>query len=98
MGVSNRVLIMENAYYSVISPEGCASILWGDASLFVKAAEALKLTSEELKKFNIVDDIIPEVEGGNHINLKQASTELKKYLLLHLNQLLKYSSKKNYRR
>jgi acetyl-CoA carboxylase carboxyl transferase subunit alpha len=60
IGIGDRVLMMENAVYSVISPEGCAAILWKDAGRAADAAEGLKLTASDLKKFNIVDDIIPE--------------------------------------
>src|SRR5436190_797474 len=60
IGIGDRVLMMENAVYSVISPEGCAAILWKDAGRAADAAEGLKLTATELKKFNIVDEIIPE--------------------------------------
>src|SRR6266446_6156406 len=66
IGVADRVLILENAYYSVISPEGCAAILWKDRSAAAKAAEALKLTAEDLLKLGVVDEIIPEPEGGAH--------------------------------
>ena len=60
IGIGDRVLMMENAVYSVISPEGCAAILWKDAGRAADAAEELKLTASELKKFGIVDEIIPE--------------------------------------
>ena len=66
IGVGNRVLIMENAYYSVITPEGCAAILWRDGAAAPRAAEALKLTSRDLKTMGIVDEVIPEPIGGAH--------------------------------
>jgi len=66
IGVADRVLMMENAYYSVISPEGCAAILWKDRSYATEAAEALKLNAVELKKMGIVDELIPEPLGGAH--------------------------------
>ncbi|MED5278496.1 MAG: acetyl-CoA carboxylase carboxyltransferase subunit alpha, partial [Verrucomicrobiota bacterium] len=66
IGVADRVLILENAYYSVISPEGCAAILWKDRAAAPDAAEALKITSDHLKKFGLVDEIIPEPLGGAH--------------------------------
>ena len=64
IGVSDRVLILENAYYSVISPEGCASILWKDAEKMREAAEALRLTAQDLLKMGVADKIIPEPLGG----------------------------------
>jgi acetyl-CoA carboxylase carboxyl transferase subunit alpha len=66
IGVANRVLILENAIYSVISPESCAAILWHDASEAPKAAEALKLTAKDLLELNIVDRIVEEPLGGAH--------------------------------
>ena len=66
VGVANRVLILENAIYSVISPESCAAILWRDASQAPKAAEALKLTAYDLLELNIVDSVIQEPVGGAH--------------------------------
>src|SRR6266699_3325499 len=66
IGVADRVLILENAYYSVISPEGCAAILWRDRRHAAEAAEALKLTAQDLLKLEVVDEIIPEPEGGAH--------------------------------
>ena len=68
LGVGNRVNILEFAIYSVISPEGCAAILWRDASKNREAAEAMKLTALDLKQFDIVDEIIPEVTGGAHVD------------------------------
>src|SRR3989338_7021458 len=66
IGVADKVLILEHAYYSVISPEGCASILWRSSLKAPEAAEALKLTAEDLIKFGVVDEIIPEPQGGAH--------------------------------
>src|SRR6266545_4067872 len=66
IGVADRVLILENAYYSVISPEGCAAILWKDRAAAAEAAEALKLTAQDLLKLEVVDQIISEPEGGAH--------------------------------
>ena len=68
VGVGDRVLMLENAYYSVISPEGCASILWRDKAKTPQAAEALRLTSRELQKLGIIDRIVPEPLGGAHKN------------------------------
>lgn len=66
IAVADKILIMENAFYSVISPEGCASILWRDSSKSPQAAEALKLTAQDLHELNVVDGIIPEPIGGAH--------------------------------
>ena len=68
IGVADRVLILENAYYSVISPEGCAAILWKDRSAASKAAEALKITAKHLLELGLVDEIVPEPLGGAHTN------------------------------
>ena len=70
-GVANKILMLENSTYSVISPEGAASILWKDATLAKQAAEAMKITALDLKEMGIIDDIIPEVAGGAHKNLEQ---------------------------
>jgi len=80
IGVGDRVLMLENAIYSVISPEGCASILWRDASQAPQAAEALKLTSYELKGMGIVDTIIPEPMGGIHKNSQSVFIHIKNEL------------------
>ncbi|MGB1744348.1 MAG: acetyl-CoA carboxylase carboxyltransferase subunit alpha, partial [Limisphaerales bacterium] len=87
IGVADRVLILENAYYSVISPEGCAAILWKDRAAAPDAAEALKITSDHLKKFGLVDEIIPEPLGGAHNDPAQTAETLKTQLLKHLKAL-----------
>jgi acetyl-CoA carboxylase carboxyl transferase subunit alpha len=89
IGVADRVLILENAYYSVISPEGCAAILWKDRANSARAAEALKLTAKDLKELNLVDDIIPEPLGGAHRDAKVTAESLKAALLRHLAELTK---------
>ncbi|MGE5605497.1 MAG: acetyl-CoA carboxylase carboxyltransferase subunit alpha [Bacteroidota bacterium] len=91
VGVGNRVLIMENAYYSVISPEGCASILWKDASRAAEAAEALQINAEHLLKMGIVDAIISEPLGGAHKNPLEAAQNLKEALVNNLHPLLQLS-------
>ena len=68
LGIGNRVLMMQNAIYSVISPESCAAIIWRDSSNAAKAAEALKLTPADLLKLNLIDGVIPEPGGGAHEN------------------------------
>ena len=87
IGVGNRVLILENAYYSVITPEGCAAILWRESSAAPRAAEALKLTSRDLKGLGIVDEIVSEPLGGAHRNWDAAATSLKEAVLRHLDEL-----------
>src|SRR5271163_3206479 len=87
IGVTDRVLILENAYYSVISPEGCAAILWKDRSAAPKAAEALKITAKDLRELGWVDEIVPEPLGGAHNDPAATAETLKKHLLGQLNQL-----------
>lgn len=89
IGVADRVLIMENAYYSVISPEGCAAILWKHRSHAPEAAEALKLTAPHLKEFGLVDGIVPEPQGGAHRDHAAAADLLKKSLVENLDALEK---------
>ncbi|WP_031497732.1 acetyl-CoA carboxylase carboxyltransferase subunit alpha [Bryobacter aggregatus] len=72
MGVGNRILMLENAYYSVISPESCAAIIWRDSAKAELAAAALKLTAPDLLERGIIDEIVPEPAGGAHENLDQA--------------------------
>ncbi|MCD6583246.1 MAG: acetyl-CoA carboxylase carboxyltransferase subunit alpha [Candidatus Omnitrophica bacterium] len=84
IGVGDKVLIMEYAYYSVISPEGCAAILWKDAKKAPQAAETLRLTAQDLIRFKIVDEIIPEPEGGAHRNYQEAADNLKETLIRNL--------------
>ncbi|HEY0968877.1 MAG TPA: acetyl-CoA carboxylase carboxyltransferase subunit alpha [Opitutaceae bacterium] len=87
IGVTDRVLIFENSYYSVISPEGCAAILWKDAAAAPKAAEALKLDAPTLEKFKVVDEVVAEPFGGAHNNPSKAADALKYSLHKHLNDL-----------
>ena len=87
LAVGNQVLMYEHAIYSVISPEGCASILWRDAAKAKEAANALKITAQDMKKFNIVDDIIPEPLGGAHRDPKKAIFALGDVLEKKLNLL-----------
>jgi acetyl-CoA carboxylase carboxyl transferase subunit alpha len=87
IGVTDRVLIFENSYYSVISPEGCAAILWKDGAKAPIAAEALKVSADHLEKLGVVDEVIPEPGGGAHNDLAQAASALKYVLQKHLNDL-----------
>lgn len=91
IGVADRVLIMENAYYSVISPEGCAAILWKDRAAAPKAAEALKITAKDLHELGLVDEIVPEPLGGAHTDKTQTADMLRQHLLKHLEELLAMS-------
>jgi acetyl-CoA carboxylase carboxyl transferase subunit alpha len=76
LGLADRVLMMENAVYSVISPEGCAAILWKDSSQKERAARALRLTAEDLEQLGIVDVIVPEPDGGAHADPETAGKSL----------------------
>jgi len=87
IGVTDRVLIFENSYYSVISPEGCAAILWKDGTAAPKAAAALKLSADQLEKLGVVDEVIVEPSGGAHNDPAQAASALKYALQKHLNDL-----------
>jgi len=89
LGVADRVLMLEHSIYSVISPEGCAAILWGDASKSSTAAAALRMTAPELLKLNIIDDIIPEPLGGAHRDIPLAAQYVSKTLETHFTQLEK---------
>lgn len=88
IGVGDRILMLENAVYSVISPEGCAAILWNDESKAEEAAGRLKLTPKDLLRFNLIDEIIPEPLGGAHRDYDQIFEKLKEALLRHLKKLL----------
>ena len=89
IGVADRVLILENAYYSVISPEGCAAILWKHRKHAPEAAEALKLSSPDLLQMGLVDGVIPEPAGGAHCDPEQAAENLKSAISKELQTLLK---------
>jgi acetyl-CoA carboxylase carboxyl transferase subunit alpha len=87
IGVGDRYMIMENAYYSVISPEGCAAILWHDAKKASDAARVLRLTPNDLIELGIMDEIVPEPYGGAHRDPRKTFELVKSYLLRHLNEL-----------
>ncbi len=87
IGVGDRFSIMEYAYCSVISPEGCAAILWKKAENAPEAAKALKLTAKDLLELGVVEEIISEPEGGAHLNPKKAADTLKVYICKHLTEL-----------
>ena len=87
IGVSDRVLILENAYYSVISPEGCAAILWKDRDAAPQAAEALKITAKDLLELELVDEVVPEPLGGAHNDHSAMADTLREVLLRNLEEL-----------
>ncbi|MEY2526056.1 MAG: acetyl-CoA carboxylase carboxyl transferase subunit alpha [Verrucomicrobiota bacterium] len=88
IGVADRVLILENAYYSVISPEACSAILWRDRKHAAEAAEALKLTSHDLLKLGVIDEIVPEPRGGAHRDYDSAAANLGTALRQNLEKLV----------
>lgn len=93
IAVGDRVNILENSFYSVISPEGCAAILWRDSTKAEIAATALKITAKDLKELGIVDDIVPEPEGGAHVDPEGAAQMLAEVLERNLAALSQQSTK-----
>lgn len=91
IGVGNKILLLENAYYSVITPEGCAAILWKDRAFSAKAAESLRLTAKDLKELGIIDEIVREPLGGAHKDFDAAAEFLKKALKKNITDLEKLS-------
>lgn len=91
IGVANTVMMLEYSVYSVISPEGCASILWKDVSFTKDAAEALRITAPDLLKLGVIDRIIKEPKGGAHKNYKEAASLLKTAIIEELSKLSKVS-------
>jgi len=91
LGVGNRVIMLENAIYSVISPNGAASILWKDASRADEAAEAMKITAKDLLEMEIIEEIVLEPQGGAHRNQVEQSESIKGAIARHLEELLKMS-------
>ena len=91
LAVANRVYMLEHSYYTVISPEGCASILWRSADMSSTAAEAMKITAEDLLRFDIIDGIIKEPIGGAHYNWDTTAQELKHTVMKSINELSKLS-------
>ena len=87
IGMGNRVLMLEHAVYSVISPEGCAAILWGDAGKAAEAAEAMRTTAPELLRLGVIDGIVPEPVGGAHRDWEGAATRLRAALRDQLAEL-----------
>ena len=87
IGVGDRILMLENAIYSVISPEGCAAIIWKDSKQAEKAASALKLTAQDLLRFNIIDEIIPEPPGGAHTDIAFTMRTVEEYISRNLEMI-----------
>lgn len=87
IGIADRVCVLENAYYSVISPEGCAAILWKSGSKAPEAAEVLKLTAPDLLKLGIIDEVVPEPLGGAHRDPQEIGQTLKEVIKRHLKEL-----------
>jgi acetyl-CoA carboxylase carboxyl transferase subunit alpha len=98
LGVADRILMMENSVYSVISPEGCAAILWKDASQRERAADALKLTAPDLVRLGVIDEIIDEPTGGAHADPDAAGEALRDALVSNLTELRKIKPDKLIRR
>ncbi len=98
IAVGDRVLMLENAIYSVISPEGCAAILWRDASLRERAAESLRLTAPDLMALGVIDEIVPEPPGGAHADPDAATAALAPVLKRHLAELARVRPEKLVRR
>jgi acetyl-CoA carboxylase carboxyl transferase subunit alpha len=94
IGVADRVIILENAYYSVISPEGCAAILWKHRKHAPEAAEAMKLVAPDLKKLDLIDDVVPEPTGGAHHDHQATAAAFRDVVSLHLDELEKMSVSK----
>lgn len=87
IGVGDRILVMENAYYSVISPEGCAAILWKDRTKAPEAAQSLKLTAKDLLEMKLIDEMVPEPLGGAHQDPEKAAMNVKAALLKNFREL-----------
>jgi acetyl-CoA carboxylase carboxyl transferase subunit alpha len=98
LGVADRVLMFENSIYSVISPEGCAAILWKDATQRERAAEALKLTAQDLLELKLIDEVLPEPLGGAHQDPDAAGETLRDALVRHVGELRKVRPEKLVRR
>jgi acetyl-CoA carboxylase carboxyl transferase subunit alpha len=98
LGVADRILMLENSVYSVISPEGCAAILWKDASQRERAAEALKITADDLLRLKLIDEIVREPVGGAHVDPDSAGEALREALIQHITELRKFRPEKLVRR
>ncbi len=94
IGVGDAVLMLSNSIYSVISPEGCASILWRDASYSAQAAEAMKITAKSLLELGVIDEIIPEPPGGAHADYVETAEAIKPVILKYLKKFAQWSPSK----
>lgn len=92
LGIGDHIHMLENSTYSVISPEGAASILWKDASLAKKAAESMKITANDLKELNVIDQVIPEPKGGAHQDIKVQAEKIDVVLEQSIRELSKYTT------
>lgn len=91
LGVGNHIHMLENSTYSVISPEGAAALLWKDSAHAKKAAETMKITAPDLKKMDIIDEVIPEIRGGAHHNVAEQAKQIDKVLKASIDDLKKMS-------
>lgn len=98
LGVADRVIMLENSVYSVITPEGCAAILWKDSSQKERAADALKLTAQDLLRLKLIDEIIPEPVGGAHLDPDATGEALRESLIKHVTDLRRVRPEKLVRR
>jgi acetyl-CoA carboxylase carboxyl transferase subunit alpha len=89
LGVGNHIHMLENSTYSVISPEGAASILWKDSGLAKRAAESMRITAPDLKELGVIDQIIPEIKGGAHRDMNEQALRMEKVLIDSLKELMK---------
>nr|WP_295969893.1 acetyl-CoA carboxylase carboxyl transferase subunit alpha [uncultured Bacillus sp.] len=90
LGIGNHIHMLENSTYSVISPEGAASILWKDSGLAIQAAESMKITAPDLKELGVIDQIIPEIKGGAHKDMKEQAAHIEKVLVESLKELMNW--------
>ncbi|WP_082233608.1 acetyl-CoA carboxylase carboxyl transferase subunit alpha [Halobacillus massiliensis] len=88
LGIGDRIFMLENSTYSVISPEGAAALLWKDSNLAQRAAETMKITANDLKELNVIDEVISEIRGGAHRNIEEQAKRIGKYIDSSLQELL----------
>ncbi|WP_173915858.1 acetyl-CoA carboxylase carboxyl transferase subunit alpha [Halobacillus sp. Marseille-Q1614] len=88
LGIGDRIFMLENSTYSVISPEGAAALLWKDSNLAQRAAETMKITAKDLKELRVIDEVIAEIRGGAHRNIEEQAQRMKKHIEIALDELL----------
>ncbi|WP_101844629.1 acetyl-CoA carboxylase carboxyl transferase subunit alpha [Halobacillus sp. Marseille-P3879] len=88
LGIGDRIFMLENSTYSVISPEGAAALLWKDSNLAQKAAETMKITAQDLKELNVIDDVVPEIRGGAHRNIESQARRIEEVIQKALAELI----------